>query len=139
VWSGWKQAAAKLGAPFTLTVEEVRAKVEAAVGRPCRFCREPITLREFSGDHQIPASAGGAFANDNLDIICRRDNEIKGNMSTIEYSMLVATVRTFREESRADTFRRLRLGSKAMWSTGGWRDSKKGKKPEVVDVYASKA
>ena len=137
VWSGWKQAAAKLKVPCVLTVDELREKVRAAVGRPCRYCGEPITLKEFSGDHQIPASSGGGFDAANLDIICRRDNETKGRMSSIEYSMLCATIATFSQESSDDVKRRLRMGSKAILSTfwGGKRSPDKRK--EVVDVYAS--
>ena len=139
VWSGWKQAAAKLGVPCILTVDELRSKVEAAVGKPCRYCQEPVTLREFSGDHKISASMGGSFSVENLDIICRRDNETKGRMSSTEYSLLVSTIATFSEDSREDVRRRLRMGSKAMLSLYWNGRGKPDKRKEVVDSYAPKA
>jgi 5-methylcytosine-specific restriction endonuclease McrA len=135
VWNGQKTQAKKLDVPFTLTLETLREMVTAAVGKPCPYCQEVLTLRTFSADHKTPASAGGSFDADNFEIICQRDNETKGRMLAHEYAILISTLKIFSEASRADVLRRLRMGSAAMRNIfwGGKRQPGKPA-PEVASA-----
>ena len=112
--STMKQRAAKAELPCTLTIAEVREKVKAALGKPCRYCQEPITVRTFSGDHLIPASAGGKFDADNIQIICQRDNELKGRLSHDDFVKLLEGTKGMTTYGRRDVFMRIRASGTMM-------------------------
>ena len=109
-----RELAAKMGVPFTLTLEEVRAMVQKALGCPCRFCYEAVTPKTFSLDHIISLAQGGAFDANNLQVICQPCNERKGRLSAEEFQKLTTLIAFFSEESRRDVLRRLRAGAKAI-------------------------
>jgi len=82
----------------------VRALVDAAIGRPCPYCKKTIDLDSASLDHKTPLShfwrgTEGkipievrrlADAADNLQIICRSCNGDKGDFTDEEMGVLLA-------------------------------------------------
>lgn len=55
----------------------------------CRFCAEWLSVDTLVLDHSIPVSQGGSLEFDNLDIICKRDNDSKGGMTAASYEKLL--------------------------------------------------
>lgn len=74
-----------------------------AVDTPCRYCKTVISIKNASIDHKQPFSSSGLDRRkvktlgerrhidrpENLEIICKNCNTLKGDMSDIEYSTLL--------------------------------------------------
>lgn len=60
----------------------------------CRYCRKIITIEDVAVDHAKPLSRGGSPGLDNLDYICRPDNNRKGELEIDEYKKLLAFLET---------------------------------------------
>ncbi len=97
--------------PYTL--DDLRTIVrEMLEAQECPYCTQPLTIENFSVDHGIPLSRGGASTIDNLIVCCRRCNEAKGNLTGGEYARLRQFTLPWHEQARKDLFRRLRAGGR---------------------------
>ena len=56
----------------------------------CIYCRAAIDIVSCQLDHKTPLRRGGGPELDNLQVICKRCNQVKGELSHEEYSILVA-------------------------------------------------
>ena len=70
--------------------------IREALHKPCVYCRTPMTLETMSVDHKNPVlgkenRASKEFnTKDNLHIVCRDCNTMKGDMSHGEYLILLS-------------------------------------------------
>ena len=48
-------------------------------GGRCNGCKLEFKFADFDVDHVIPRAAGGTYYIDNLQLLCRRCNQLKGN------------------------------------------------------------
>ena len=101
--------------PFSL--DELRARVTAALGAPCAYCGEPVTPRNFSIDHRTPLNRADEIVAiqwlarlDNLAVCCAGCQRLKGAMDQDEYGRLLTLVEGFDGLARRDIKRRLKAG-----------------------------
>ena len=66
---------------FEITLEQIREIIYKYYGKDCNYCGCTLTVANIVCDHIHPLSNGGDSIPDNLQIICRRCNVRKGNLS----------------------------------------------------------
>ncbi len=93
-----------------VTVEELRELILQAYGSGCRYCDRQIILKNMVVDHKIPISKGGTSNIDNLQIICKTSNSMKGSLDEENFSMLLNWLETVPEELSKDIRIRLARG-----------------------------
>jgi len=78
-----------------------RAELVAAVGKPCLYCDEPMTMP--TRDHIKSRASGGTLEDGNKALVCFRCNQDKGARS------LISWLRALREpaDERADVVARV--------------------------------
>lgn len=79
----------------------IASLLRSAYHKPCPYCGEFITLDNASVDHMEPignlrGSPLGRYLDrlENLQIVCRRCNGLKGDLSDLKYRKLLAFLRT---------------------------------------------
>ena len=97
--------------PYTL--EQLRAKCEAALALPCIYCGKKMTPKSMCGDHAKSLSRGGKFNLKNLVFIHANCNWRKGAMNDDEYHALSDWMTdNLPSDVIADIWARLALGGK---------------------------
>jgi 5-methylcytosine-specific restriction endonuclease McrA len=113
-----RQRAAKFRQQLPYGLKELRDYVRDRLGKTdCPYCGFALTALNFSLDHQIPVSRGGAWEMSNLVVCCRVCNEAKGALTGKEYSELLACLAGWHPAGRSNVLGRLR---------GSWRAVKGG-------------
>ena len=104
-------------AKHNFTLETFRRIVQAAIDKMCPYCKNYITAKTFSPDHRVPLSRGGRPTLGNIQIICLKCNHAKGALTEVEFTTLIALLRTMDPIAINDILGRLRLGAaaKARW------------------------
>jgi 5-methylcytosine-specific restriction endonuclease McrA len=97
----------KCGVPYSLTLEDIREMVEAAYGRPCRYCDRIITIHVMVFDHRVPISKGGASSRENVQIVCKTCNGMKGALSEENFRILLKWLKRLPDDLADDLRRRL--------------------------------
>lgn len=105
-------------AKHDFSLDHFRRRVEVAIGKPCRYCKEEIKAKTFSPDHRIPLSRGGEATARNIDIVCLKCNHAKGMLTDEEYSALLDLIRPWDVAAQNDVRGRLRLGAAAKGRIG---------------------
>ena len=72
-----------------ITLDEIRGLFLRYYGRKCRYCRDNLIVSNIVCDHIYPISMGGNSVVNNLQIICRRCNTRKGNLTHKEFDSLL--------------------------------------------------
>jgi len=72
----------------------------------CRYCGYYFGIKDLAVDHAIPLSRGGSPGLDNLEYICRPDNNRKGSLNPTEYLALLEFLETL-PFARVDVLKRL--------------------------------
>jgi 5-methylcytosine-specific restriction endonuclease McrA len=93
-----------------ITVDELRHLVYEAYGTPCKYCGRPITIQNLVFDHIVPISKNGSSNKDNLQIICRTSNGMKGSLTEEHFDILLNWLKTIPEELEKDIRIRLSKG-----------------------------
>jgi hypothetical protein len=88
------------------------------LGTRCPYAGELISMRNFSGDHDVPVSRGGTFWFANLRIVSQRGNEVKGKLTHDEFMRLLETLDAMDPVAKQDILRRLRAGGKVLRGFG---------------------
>lgn len=57
---------------------------------PCPYCRTPIDILSLELDHRTPLRRGGGPELENLEPICKRCNQVKGEFTREEFVIIVA-------------------------------------------------
>jgi Restriction endonuclease len=78
--------------------------------RICFYCRVPLDRKNYSIDHCVPLSRGGAVGSYNLQVCCKPCNGSKGSMTDVEYRALRELTSHWPDSGKA-LFVRLRLGA----------------------------
>jgi HNH endonuclease len=61
---------------------------------PCPYCSAPIDILSMQLDHKTPLRRGGGPELDNLQCICKRCNQVKGELTHEEFSALLVFMET---------------------------------------------
>jgi 5-methylcytosine-specific restriction endonuclease McrA len=100
----------KSGVECTITVEELREMMYAAYGQKCKYCDKILTIDNMVIDHIIPISRGGTSNRENLQIICKTSNSMKGSLMESDYKILLDWLDSVSEELKKDITIRLSRG-----------------------------
>lgn len=91
----------KKGLPeLEFTKEQLREHILVALGNKfdgyvrCRYCLSFFNISDIAVDHAIPLSRGGGMGLDNLEYVCKADNDRKGGLTPTEYLALLAFLET---------------------------------------------
>ena len=93
-----------------ITVDELRHLVYDAYGTECKYCGRQITIKNLVFDHIIPISKNGSSNKENLQIICRTSNGMKGSLTEEHFDILLEWLKTVPEELSKDVRIRLSKG-----------------------------
>ena len=111
---GWKRSlvsrSKKHNVECTITVEELRELMYSQYGTTCRYCGRKMDINNIVLDHIIPISKGGTSNPDNLQIICKSSNSMKGSLDETNFSILLDWLDSVPEELKKDISIRLARG-----------------------------
>lgn len=100
----------KHGVECNVTVDELCEMMYAFYGSTCKYCGKRLDINTLVLDHIIPISKGGTSNIDNLQIICRTSNGMKGSLDEPYFYLLLEWLETVPEELRKDITVRLARG-----------------------------
>lgn len=95
---------------FKITLEEIRGFLYKYYGKSCRYCNVTLTVANIVCDHIFPISHGGNSTPKNLQLICRRCNVRKGNLSDKDFRRLLKWIRRQPIEMQKYILRKLSKG-----------------------------
>lgn len=93
-----------------ITVDELRQLVYDAYGTPCKYCGRIITIKNLVFDHIVPISRQGASSKENLQVICKTSNGLKGSLTEEHLYILLNWLNEIPEELSKDIRIRLSKG-----------------------------
>lgn len=93
-----------------ITLEELRNLIYNSYGTKCKYCEKILTIKNFVVDHILPVSKGGHSNLDNLQLICKTSNSMKGSLTEDDFFILLDWLQTVSEELRKDISIRLARG-----------------------------
>jgi 5-methylcytosine-specific restriction endonuclease McrA len=110
----WKQSltvrSKKYGVSCSITLEELRELLYSEYGKQCKYCHKRLDMNTLVLDHIVPISKGGTSNIDNLQIICKTSNGIKGSLSEYQFLELLNWLDTLPEDMKKDITVRLARG-----------------------------
>ncbi len=110
----------KYNVECTITADELRNLVMLSYGKPCKFSGRILTIDNMVFDHIIPISRGGTSNIDNIQILSKFSNNMKGSLLEENFHILLDWLKTVPEDLRNDISIRL---------AGGKSYSKQSNKP----------
>lgn len=84
-----KKRSAAQNVKFDITLEDVRELTYVAYGTQCKYTGRELVLENMVYDHIIPVSKGGNSTKDNIQIISRFANNMKGSLSEDDFLILL--------------------------------------------------
>jgi 5-methylcytosine-specific restriction endonuclease McrA len=93
-----------------ITLEELRTMAYEVYGTPCKYSGRILKYNNMVYDHIIPISKGGTSNRDNLQVISKFSNSIKGSLTESHFHMLLEWLDTVPEELKKDISIRLAHG-----------------------------
>lgn len=103
---------AKYNVPCTITVEELRDMAYAAYGTPCPYTGRILLIENMVFDHIIPISKSGPSTRENLQVISRFANTMKGSLTEDNFRLLLQWLEQLPEDLRRDVSIRLAGGKR---------------------------
>jgi 5-methylcytosine-specific restriction endonuclease McrA len=100
----------KAGVECLVTVEQLRQMLLAKYGTPCKYCNRVLVVKNFTFDHIVPLSKGGASNIENLQVICKTCNHMKGSLIIEHFELLLDWLKTVPYELSRDIKIRLSRG-----------------------------
>lgn len=100
----------KYNVECTITAEELRQLVFDNYGTKCKYCEKIIKIDTMVFDHIIPISKGGTSNIDNIQLICRTSNGMKGSLQEEHFHLLLDWLDTVPDELQKDIRIRLSRG-----------------------------
>lgn len=100
----------KMEVECNITIDELREMFYESYGQTCKYCSKILTIDNMVIDHIIPISKGGTSNRDNLQIICKTSNTMKGSLMESDFKFLLDWLDTVSEELRKDISIRLSRG-----------------------------
>lgn len=108
--SSLKKRSKEYEVKFEITLDEVRELFLKYYGRKCRYCRNILVVSNIVCDHIYPISMGGNSDPSNLQIICKRCNTRKGNLTHKEFESLMKFLKSKSVNMRDYVLRKLAKG-----------------------------
>jgi 5-methylcytosine-specific restriction endonuclease McrA len=108
--SGLVTRSKKYQVECSVTVEELRQLVFEEYGKQCRYCEKKLTIGTFVFDHINPISKGGTSNIDNLQLICKTSNSMKGSLDELNFKILLDWLETIPVSLKKDISIRLARG-----------------------------
>lgn len=106
------QRSKKYEVECTVTIEQLRQLTYEKYGTTCKYLGRPLKLNSMAFDHIIPISKGGTSNIDNIQLICKAANNIKGSLVEEDLIRLLNWLDTVSEELRTDIRIRLAGGKR---------------------------
>ncbi len=100
----------KVNVKCDMTLEDIRQIILENYGTKCNYCDATLTINNMVFDHIIPISKGGESTKDNIQLICKKCNGMKGSLNEHHFQMLLDWLNTVPEEVRKDISIRLSRG-----------------------------
>lgn len=100
----------KYGVECNVTVDELRQLMFDAYGTKCKYCDKILKVDNMVYDHIVPISKEGTSNIDNLQIICRTSNGMKGSLTEEHFNLLLKWLDVVPEELAKDVRIRLSKG-----------------------------
>jgi len=100
----------KKGVLCTITVEDLRRLVFGSYGKKCKYCDRILTIKNITFDHIIPMSKEGTSTPENMHVICRTSNNVKGSLDEENFLRLLDWLKTVPESLSKDILIRLSRG-----------------------------
>lgn len=100
----------KYNVSCTITVNDLCQLLYDSYGKKCKYCDNILTINNLVFDHTIPISAGGSSDKDNIQIICKKSNGMKGSLNETNFNILLNWLDTIPEELKKDISIRLARG-----------------------------
>jgi 5-methylcytosine-specific restriction endonuclease McrA len=100
----------KHGVECNITVEEIRQLIHDFYGQKCKYCDKILNINTLVFDHIVPISKGGSSNIDNIQIICKTSNGMKGSLSEENFQIVLDWLETVPEEIKKDISVRLARG-----------------------------
>lgn len=94
----------------TITLDELRELTLAAYGSPCKYTKRILTLENIVYDHITPVSKGGDSSKENIQVISRFANNIKGALVEPDFLLLLEWIDKLPEALAASVSRKLAGG-----------------------------
>jgi len=77
------------GVDCTITLDDIRQLTYEFYGKNCVYTGRQLTLENIVYDHIIPISKGGPSTKDNIQIISRFANNMKGSLTEDDFLILL--------------------------------------------------
>jgi 5-methylcytosine-specific restriction endonuclease McrA len=100
----------KYNVECNITIEELRNLVFDQYGNKCKYCDKILKTDAMVFDHIIPISKGGSSNIENIQLICRTSNGMKGSLHEDNFQLLLDWLETVPTELRDDIRIRLSKG-----------------------------
>ena len=100
----------KMGVKCTITTDDLYKLMYESYGCKCKYCHKILTIDNMVFDHTIPISKGGDSTPENMQVICRTSNSMKGSLTEENFLMLLNWLDTAPEELKKDVSIRLARG-----------------------------
>ena len=81
-------------------------------GKPCRYCKRKLTIKNMVCDHVVPLVKGGGSDIDNLQLICKSCNTRKGPLDEKSFRRILKWLSRNDEEVREYVLRKLAKGGR---------------------------
>jgi 5-methylcytosine-specific restriction endonuclease McrA len=105
-----KKRSDEAGVMCTITLDELRELTESSYGDTCKYTGRVLTIENIVYDHIVPVSKGGDSTKENIQIISRFANNIKGALIESDFLLLLEWLNKLPEELRTSVTRRLAGG-----------------------------
>lgn len=100
----------KYGVECNVTVEELMQLIYDSYGTPCKYCGKILKIDNMVVDHIVPISKLGSSNIENLQIICKTSNGVKGSLTEDNLTLLLEWLDTVPEDLKKDITTRLARG-----------------------------
>jgi 5-methylcytosine-specific restriction endonuclease McrA len=91
--ASWKNSlvsrSKKANVECNITIDELRTLMYNNYGTSCKYCGRKMDINNLVIDHIIPLSKGGTSNIDNLQIICKTSNSMKGSLDEKNFQLLL--------------------------------------------------
>lgn len=96
----------------SITLDEIREMTLHAYGAECKYSGRILTIENMVYDHITPISKGGSSNADNIQVISRYANNMKGSLPETDFSTLLDWINLLPDELRELVSFRLAGGRK---------------------------
>ncbi len=100
----------KYNVECNITVEELRNLVFEHYGTKCKYCDKILKTDIMVFDHIVPISKGGSSNIENIQLICKTSNGMKGSLTEDNFQLLLDWLTTAPKELQEDIRIRLSKG-----------------------------